>query len=302
MNTLTKSFLINAFLPCFSRPIFILSAPRSGSSYLYEIIRRMSDVWSFDKENDPLWFRFFPYERLILPTDYISNKECTPEKIKEFQADLVLANLKNRRYSRFNDGIKYFLLRQPIRYLEKTIANCFHLEALDKIFHDALFIHLVRDGRACISSMIEGWDSGFFWKRDLPFSEGSTISHWCYPIPPGWQNVVNKPLEEICAWSWVEHNRYVLDWCSTGDRFDSQWLRISYENFLADPLMVIERIATFTGLEISDNCTNYLKEKRLSWTTISHPKSDKWKEKNFDVINRVIPLIKPMMQKLDYQI
>ena len=262
----------------------------------------MSDVWSFDKENDPLWFKFFPYERSLLPSDYITSKECTGQKIKEFQIDLVLTNLKNRRSSRFNDGIKHLLLRKPIRYLEKTIANCFHLEALNKIFQDPLFIHLVRDGRACISSMIEGWDSGFFWKRNLPFAQGSTISHWCYPIPPGWQNMANKPLAEICAWSWVEHNRYVLDSFCADARLDSRWLRISYENLLVDPLPAIERIAAFTGLEISDDCTNYLKEKRPSWTTISQPKADKWKEKNFDAINGIIPLIKPMMEKLEYQV
>ncbi|WP_063712003.1 sulfotransferase family protein [Coleofasciculus chthonoplastes] len=297
-----KFLIFQVLQPRLYRPVFIVSAPRSGSSYLYEITRRLPEVWSFDKENDPLWFQFFPYQRLSVPTDYISPAECTPDIIKAFRRELLIENLRHRRPSRWRDGFDYGLLRKTVRYLEKTVANCFHLEALRLMFPDALLVHLVRDGRACVSSMMEGWHSGVFWKRPLPFPEAATISHWCYPIPPGWQTVVHQSLAEICAWSWVEHNRYVLEWERANPDWHKRLIRISYEQLLADPQAVLEQFCQFTGWNMSQESLQYIQEGRLSWTTVSQPQTDKWKQKNGQAINQVMPIIAPMMQQLGYAV
>lgn len=305
MQHLLKSLVLQSLgttAPRFSQPLFIVSAPRSGSSYLYEIVRRMQGVWSFDQENDALWWQFFPYERLSVPSDYIDSDEWTSATLNSFMRQLVIRGLSTRKRLISQEVLQHWLLRQPIFYVEKTVANCFHLDALAKLFPDALFIHLVRDGRACISSMLEGWNSGFFWQRPLPLPEGATISHWCYPIPPGWPQVIDRPLEEICAWSWIEHNRYVLERRESDAGFASRCLCLTYEDLLAEPAMILEKIADFTGLAVSQDCKNYLKEKRPSWTTISQPKADKWKEKNPKAISRITPLITPMMHALGYQL
>lgn len=302
MNQSVKKRLLALFAPSFDRPIFILSAPRSGSSYFYEILRRSRNVCSFDKENDSLWFEFFPYSRFPLPSDYIRAEECSPETIRLFRTQLLLNTLPTRRRDRWPDGLQYLLLRKPLRYLEKTIANCFHLEALDRIFPNALYIHMVRDGRACISSMLEGWNSGFFWKRPLPFPADATIAHWTYPIPPGWQEMVTQSLPEICAWSWQEHNRYVLEKCEQDEAFRRNCIRLAYEDLLADPRAAIAKIATFTGLTATEESDRYIGEQRPSWTTISQPQAEKWRHKNPDAIAQIAPKIAPMMAKLGYSV
>lgn len=302
MNQSVKKQLLAILSPGFDRPIFILSAPRSGSSYFYEILRRSRGLQSFDQENDPLWFEFFPYARSPLPSDYIRAEECPPATIRSFRNQLLLKKFQTRRRDRLQDRLQHFLLRQPVRYLEKTIANCFHLEALARIFPNALYIHMVRDGRACISSMLEGWNSGFFWKRPLPFPPDATITHWTYPIPPGWQKIVSQSLPEICAWSWQEHNRYVLEKYRQDEAFRRNCIRISYEDLLADPHNTIEKIAAFAGLTITEECRQYIDEKRPSWTTISQPKAEKWREKNPDAIAQITPQIAPMMAELGYSL
>ena len=198
-------------------------------------------------------------------------------------------------------AFKHLLCRKKVHYMEKNIANCFHLDAIEKIFPDALFIHLVRDGRACVSSMIEGWKIFVKVGVDLPFPEDSTVCHWSYAIPPGWQNVAQKPLEEICAWSWVEHNRYVLEKRDGSQIFSSKYLQLSYEDLLANPMKVIQQVSEFTGIKISKDCLNYVDQNNISWTTISAPKPDKWKEKNPEVINKIMPIISPMMNQLNYK-
>ncbi|MGD2180468.1 sulfotransferase family protein [Lusitaniella coriacea] len=298
MNEKIKKIILSNISPPF-HPVFILSAPRSGSSYFYEILRRMQNIWSFEKENDPLWFQFFPYQRLEIPSDYIDESECTRKLIDSFKSQLLLKNIQTRRNTRKQDFLDHFLQRKPILYLEKTIANCFHLDALEKIFPNALYIYMVRDGRACISSMLEGWNSGFFWKRPLPFPKNSTVSHWTYPIPPGWQNVVRQTLPEICAWSWMEHNRYVLERLQGNEMFHSRCMAISYEYLLAEPQHILEKVADFSNLTITPECIQYIENKNTSWTTLSAPKADKWKEKNPEAIEQILPQITPMLEQLE---
>ncbi|NET33414.1 MAG: sulfotransferase, partial [Cyanothece sp. SIO1E1] len=109
-------------------------------------------------------------------------------------------------------------------------------------------------------------------------------------------------LAEICTWSWIEHNRYVLEQCHVDKNFACRYIRVKYEDFLASPFKILEQTAAFTGLKISAACTNYLQSNPPSWTMISQPKADKWKEKNLEAINQIMPAIIPMMQKLGYQI
>lgn len=296
-----KIRIFELFKPDLEKPIFILSAPRSGSSYLYEILSSSPDVWALEKENDALWFRFFPYQRMNPITDWIGAKECTREISEDFRAQLLIKVLRQRKASRPNDLFHHFLSRKAVRYIEKTVANCFHLEALNKMFPDALYIHLVRDGRACISSMLEGWNSNFFWKRPIPNIPNATVPHWCYPFPPDWQRVISRPLVEICAWSWIEHNRYILEYLESNKSFRERYIRISYEDFIDNPHVLLKQVLAFVGLENTSECIQKLHEDSTSWTTISPPKKNKWK-KNSELINTIQPLIKEMMQTFSYQI
>ncbi|MEC4804534.1 MAG: sulfotransferase [Jaaginema sp. PMC 1079.18] len=295
-----KKTILSLIAPHFKQPIFLLSAPRSGSSYFYEIVRRLGKVWSCDRENDPLWFQFFPYSRLAKPTDYISATECTPKIVGQFKQELLYQGIQIRRQFRYQDIQKHLFQRQPIRYLEKTIANCFHLAALQKMFPDALYIYIIRDGRACISSMLEGWQSDFFWHRPLPFPENATISYWCYPIPPNWETVVGKSLPEICAWSWQQHNQFVLTEIQNNPNFAQNCLQIYYEDLLQNPQNVLSQVSEFTHLPITPETQNYLAQKQTSWTTLSQPQAEKWRKKNGDAIAQILPQIQPLMQQLGY--
>jgi hypothetical protein len=255
---------------------------------------------SFDAENDPMWLRLFPYDRFDIPTDYVAASECDALSISAVKAFTFWKSFFKPSRSEANVFNRNLLQRRPVLYMDKTIANCFHLEALEKIFPDALYIHLVRDGRACVSSILEGWHQGVGRKREgiVPLPAGASISYWCYPLPLGWMDVVERSLEEICAWLWIEHNRYVLEKCQTSPSFNQQCLRVSYEHLVANPLEVMEQVSAFTGLGISSACTEYINQNAPSRTTVSAPKSDKWKEKNLDAINKILPMITPMMEQL----
>ena len=84
------SFAGRTFAGNFSKPIFILSAPRSGSTHLFEILRRMGKLATLDKENDPMWHNFFPYKRHHFPTDYVSGADVADETFDAIKAYLFL--------------------------------------------------------------------------------------------------------------------------------------------------------------------------------------------------------------------
>ena len=184
--------------------------------------------------------------------------------------------------------------------MEKTIPNCFHLDAIDKVFPDALFIHLVRDGRANVSSMIEGWNTFVKVGIDFSFPKEASVPYWSYAMPPGWQKTLYEPIEKICAWSWAEHNRYILEKLISDERFQSRYLKVYYEDFIQDPFFIVDQVSKFCGLEISDDCVDYLNSKPLSRTTVSQPKTDKWKQKNGEKIDKVSSEIWSMMKQLGY--
>ncbi|MGL5082243.1 MAG: sulfotransferase family protein [Microcoleaceae cyanobacterium] len=297
-------------VPKFHRPVFIISAPRSGSTYFYHCIRKLEGVFSFGRENTPMWIRIFPYSRLAVKSDYVSPEECTQKASHAIQSFILLKGIThgfslddpNQKSPNLRVIATHLLARNPIRYMEKTIANCFHLEALEQLFPDAVYIHLVRDGRPTISSMMEGWDIFVKVGAGLSFPPDSTISHWSYALPPGWDGVVTRPLETICAWSWVEHNRYIVEKMQQDQTFSQKCLRVCYEDFLENPAQIISQVADFCDLVISDDCLQYIQAKPKSRTTVSAPEKDKWKRKNQAEIESILPVITPMMHQLGYTV
>lgn len=285
--------------PEFIKPIFILAAPRSGSTHLFEAVRRMQGPISLDRENTPLWLRVFPPQMMKTQSEYITAEECTTERLTKLKTYFALKLVYDRHNFRPDILFNHFILRKPICfYIEKTIANCFHLEALKRMFPDAYYIHLVRDGRANISSMIEGWEKIVNVNADLPAHSKTKIQHWSYPMPPNWQDQITHSIEEICAWSWEEHNRSVLD--AFKEERSLNYMRIHHEDFVKDPVRILEKVSQFTGLTLADDCISHLNSNPHSRTTISSPQEDKWRQKYPEKIRRILPAIEPMMEQLGY--
>ncbi len=101
-----------------------------------------------------------------------------------------------------------------IRLLEKTPENCLRLPFLEALFPDAKVIYLVRDGRANVSSLMEGWrHPHLFPGYQVPERvavPGVHRDRWAFALIPGWRELLESPLEEVCAWQWVQCNEAVI--------------------------------------------------------------------------------------------
>ena len=289
----------------FERPIFILAPPRSGSAFLFECLCQFEEVTHLQAEADVIWWHHFPYERMAEPSDHVpavalSAAGCR-RLCRHFYREAVIDRLRRQRSP---SPLRHLLGLAPIRYLDKTIANCFHLEALERLFPEARYVMLVRDPRATVASMIEGWlYLERFGKPQLtPYLRrhaARTVEHWTYPAPPGWQQVVDRPLAEICAWSWQQHVEAALAFCA---RRADDVLRVRYEDLVQRPLHVVRDIASELGLSWSEDVACYLREAPLSRTTVTRPSPDKWQLNYAGEIARVLPQVRATAHRIGYEL
>lgn len=120
-----------------SSPIIILGAARSGTTMLAETILAKHPQTKYWNEPNYIWRAFSPFKT----SDLIDESECTESYIK-FIRDIFIGK------DNLEDGK---------RLLEKTPANCLRGPAIRKIFPDAKFIHVIRDGRSVVKSAANEW-------------------------------------------------------------------------------------------------------------------------------------------------
>ena len=186
-----------------------------------------------------------------------------------------------------------------MRLLEKTPENCLRLPFLAALFPDARIIFLTRDGRANVHSLVEGWrQSHLFPGYSSPVtvtSPGQTRGRWAFTLIPGWRELVDSPLEEICAHQWVACNQAVIDYAASPSSLPL--LTIRYEDLISEPDQALARIASFLAIEPRE--IPAYRQGLPEVNIVSAPKTDKWRAEQ-DKIERVMPILAPMMAKLGY--
>ncbi len=247
-----------------ARPIIILSAPRSGSTLLFETLSRHPELYSLGTEshgliesNPSLSPPFNNFDSNAL-TESHATPEIT-ERIRNAFASSIVSYSKERPPS-----------DASVRLLEKTPKNAVRIPFLKKLFPDARFVHLVRDPIKNIASIIDAWQSGRF--VTYPFLPGWD-AHWSLFLPPGWRTLKGQSLADVAAYQWKVANQSILsnlDYSETGDT-----VLVRYEDLVAEPQKVLARICDFHKLAphqfvTSDEALPY------SQFTLTPPSADKW--------------------------
>lgn len=258
----------------FDRPVFILAAPRSGSTLLFETLAEAPRVWTVGGESHLL---IEGLNSLNPMTGKIDSNRLEADQA----TDWVIQTLHQRfaQSLQDRDGQEPGSGR-PVRFLEKTPKNALRQPFLDRVFPDALYIWLYRDPRPNISSMMEAWKTRR-WVT-YPRLRGWRGPAWSLLLPPGWQQLAGKPLAEICAFQWETANRIILDDLETLP--DNRWIACDYEEVIASPQSVIRRICSFAGLDIDERLAQRLSgELPLSRYTQSAPDPEKWRRNEAEI-------------------
>lgn len=265
-------------VPDYQRPIFIVSAPRAGSTLLFETLSQFSELWSTGEENHAL------LEDLpgLHPRDhgFDSNRLSAADATADIKSRLLRAftrKLQNRE--------QHYYLDSPaaeragsIRFLEKTPKNALRIPFIKALFPDALFVYLYRSYPGNISSLVDGWRSKrFIAYRNLP---GFENRHWSFLLIPGWRELHKRSIADIAAQQWQVTNQIIRQDLRQLPQQD--WMQIDYHQLITQPAANVCRFAEFAGLKtdkvVRDCCSGTLPVSRL---TLSSPQQDKWKKHQY---------------------
>ncbi|ELS03997.1 sulfotransferase family protein [Xenococcus sp. PCC 7305] len=282
-------------LPHFEQPIFIVSAPRAGSTLLFETLSKFPQLWSTAKESHET-IEGIP-ELHPAARNYSSNclsaADVTPE-IALTLKERFTEQLQNRQEQLFLD-VPAEQRPQNVRFLEKTPKNSLRIPFLKAIFPEAKFIYLYRDPKQNVSSIIEGWRSRrFVAYRQVP---GWPFQEWSFLLAPGWSSLEDYSIAKIATHQWKSANSYIMKDLKNIPAKD--WCFVRYSDLVANPKKIVSRISKFAQLDWDEKIDQMVSRSLpVSHMSVSAPSPDKWR-KNVQEINQILPEVQPIMNLVD---
>ncbi len=276
--------------PAVPDPVFVIGCSRSGTTITYETLASSPQFLSFGWEIPQFW------NSLHGPLTNGWQSEA--------------AGAADARPAHRDAALRYFYQRLGAGWvLDKTCINVMRVPYLHRLFPQAKFVFIQRDGRDNISSMIDGWRTGrsdgrfelsqFFGPFPEPVAiNGGEFREWSFFLAPGWQRYNDASVEEVCAFQWTTVNRMALE--ARREIPAPQWIHLRYEDIFDRPVEMFEQATAQLGIaftpELRARCAN------LQPTSVvkGKPKRQKWRDNNPEAIRRILAAIAPLMAEMGY--
>ncbi|MFF1875037.1 hypothetical protein [Kitasatospora herbaricolor] len=143
----------------------------------------------------------------------------------------------------------------------KSSVDAYRLPLLRRLMPGARLriIHLTRNPAASVNGLYDGWRDRGFFSYDVSDEVRLSIAGyrelgpaarrwWNFDLPPGWREVVDSPLEVVCAAQWAGAHRAILE--GLDDAGADAVMRLPFER-LVDPATrnrTLDAVFTFAGL------------------------------------------------------
>lgn len=266
------------------RPIFIVGAPRSGTSLLYAILRRSSHIRHWPGESHEIWEADVHPATRGWDSNALGADDVSPEIAARIRRSFFLVTGKKHRL------------------LDKTPRNALRVPFVDGVFPDATYIYLRRDGRENVNSLINAWRTPRYRTYELPEPHAITgvdPRWWKFVLYPGWRDDKNGPLEVVCARQWLASNEHLLE--ARASITDDRWLDIRYEDLVDRPQEEVGRLMEGLGLPYEPAVrTRSAATSTTPINVVTPPERGKWRRENRDEIEAIAELIAPTMTRLGY--
>ena len=269
------------------RPVFIIAAPRSGSTLLFETLACSANLVTLGGEAH--WL-VEDLQALRPGAPGVESNRLTAAQATEPAYEHIMDTIAGRLRDADDAPVP---LRPESRLLEKTPKNALRIPFFNRLFPDALFVFLWRDPRENLSSIIEAWRSGR-WKtyNGLDGFDGP----WSLLLPPQWRAMNGRPLEEIAAFQWSTANSIALD--DLAQLAPGRWMSLNHAQFVAHPAAQVERICRFIGIEMDARLESRVSQALpLSRFTQTPPDPNKWR-RNAALIEPVLPEVEAVWRRL----
>ena len=279
----------------FDRPLFIVSAPRSGSTLLFETLSQVRGVWTVGDE----------CHRTVesIPGLHPRCRNWTSNRLTADNATPEIGSALQARFTqRLRDRDDRSVLDtamvdsgDPVRLLAKTPKDALRIPFLKVVFPDAYFVYLYREPHESISSIMDGWRS----RRFVPYANLPQWPSmpWSFLLPPGWRDYRQASLAEIAAFQWKSANEYILQ--DLNNLSASDWQLVRYSEFVGDPAREILRLCSFAEWRVDDRLREYLaRPLPLARYTLSEPNPEKWRKNESDV-QCVLPAVQCIIDRFE---
>lgn len=266
------------------RPIFIIGAPRSGTSLLYSVLRTSSKLAHWPGEAHEVWEANHHPALRGWESNFLTAEEVEAASAAKIKREFFLVTGKAKRL------------------IDKTPRNAGRVGFIDSLFPDARFVFLQRDGRDNVNSLINAWRTPRYRTYALPEPHsipGVDPNWWKFVLYPGWRDDAAGPLEVVCAKQWALSNDAALE--ASKEIEDSRRISIRYEDLVADPEEQVGRLMTALELPYESAVKSKAAATRTTAiNTVTPPEMGKWRKENPEEIRSVLPLIAPTMAALGY--
>jgi len=242
-----------------SETVIIVGAPRSGTNMLRDVLTSLPglETWECDEIN-LLW----KHGNVSVPHDELTPAHATPEVIRYLRGAFE----------------RFAAKKDATMVVEKTCATSLRVAFTAKVFPDAKFVFIRRDGLDAAASAMKRWNAPFDLAytlkkvryvpvRDLPIhlssfvgkrirqrisgaagaSDGARkVETWWGPRPHDFKQLQHRhSLDEVAFIQWkrcVDLTRRDL-----AQMPQDQVLEVVYEQFVRDPQSELRRILEFMG-------------------------------------------------------
>jgi hypothetical protein len=267
-----------------NKPIFVIGTGRSGSTIIFEslavhhelawmsnynklfprldivsILPRLYNIQSFKKlprGEKKQYTQGLSLINRLLPTPF----ECYPKWKLWCGEKFLFTFLKGVRATeeeieRTHKGISRILTWQRKHRFAAKVTGPTRIEFLNSIFPDAFFVHVKRDPRAVLFS----WLEVDFWQKagalNKPFWSGGLPEDWKHQ----WQSNGSTPLSLAAI-----QYRTIMQICEQEKKLisDGRYLEINYKDFVAEPLMSINKILNFCHLLPDRHVDEYVNSRK----------------------------------------
>lgn len=247
-------------------PVIVLGAARSGTKLLRSIIAASRSYAAVPHDVNYAW-------RIVEPGR--SDDELQPGSLTASSRKKIRRMLA--RMAGCGDG-------SSVSLVEKTVSNALRVPFVESVFPDALYVHLVRDGREVTRSAMRCWQAppeygrlagklrSFPWWSCSGYA-ARCAGDWFMRFASGqdrlrsWgpryagidQDVLHRSLAEVCGRQWracVEHTSASLQAIDS-----ARWIEVRYEELLNDPGQTAARIGGFLGIDDTHAIVEFARER-----------------------------------------
>ena len=291
-------------------PVLIIGAHRSGTTMLYRFLSSLPGMCGW-YEPMPIWRTGHAYRDSDVAVA-VDAKPWVKTRIRRLF----------EKYQERNGGS---------RIVEKTPCNVLRVKFIHEVLPEAKILHIVRDGRANLCSLLEKYESDrLYTLRRRKLGRRSVVQYltvrlsqalwWEWPayLPrachgfwkthfskehvaiwglryPGWRRDIAKglPIHEVAAKQWVSAVDTALANLETLPA--TSWLNLRYEDVVRDPQLWLQRIADFCEIGVAPDTVAELSE------SVHDQSLDRWRTRIREIhLSEVMLILKPTLRKLGY--